>query len=304
VTVDDFIWQLDFVNSIKPSRLLALWQYYYGCIRYSDYSFGIKVNATGLWNFYAYTGGLFAPKKIYNRYWGDKVAAEAFKPAETAYVGYVLPNETGSRPTPMCLYGTGAWIFQYYDKVLTIGRVDKDTHYWLKNAALNSHIVPSLEAPTEANRKFNGAGADNLEKVTKTVVGLDMFNLDTKTNLTCAWTFKLDGVVNGSGSKVVNALGYSHWWQALDWAHTTNGNHTLRIEVTTTYGTSSFEFKVSVLFGDIDNNNIINMLDLYNTALKFGWTGLPCQINHDIDSNGIVNMLDLYIVATQFGKTV
>jgi hypothetical protein len=58
-----------------------------------------------------------------------------------------------------------------------------------------------------------------------------------------------------------------------------------------------------VLIGDVDDSNIVDMLDLYKTAIVFGATAPPCYLAEDIDSNGIVNMLDLYVCALNFGAT-
>jgi len=57
--------------------------------------------------------------------------------------------------------------------------------------------------------------------------------------------------------------------------------------------------------GDVDGNQIVNMLDLYNIAIHFGATkSNPNYVtNFDIDDNGIINMLDLYIAAVHYGQT-
>jgi outer membrane protein assembly factor BamB len=56
--------------------------------------------------------------------------------------------------------------------------------------------------------------------------------------------------------------------------------------------------------GDVDANGMVNMLDLYYTALHFGTTrGQPDYLsNCDIDRNNVINMLDLYIAATHYGQ--
>jgi hypothetical protein len=57
--------------------------------------------------------------------------------------------------------------------------------------------------------------------------------------------------------------------------------------------------------GDVDGNHIVNMLDLYKIALRFGAARYqPYYVpEYDIEDNGIINMLDLYIAATHFGQT-
>ena len=297
VTVDDFIWQYEFINSTRPSQLFDVWQYYHGCIKYNDYSFGIKVNATGIWRFYSYTGGLVYPRKVWEPFYGDRAAAEAFKPWEVAYTDHVPPEQQGPNPPPTCLYGTGEWIFDYYDKVLGIIRVYKNTNWWGRLAAQPCRQVPAVHAPTEAN-----FGA--MPKVTKTVVGLYKFNLDTKASCTHTWTLKMNETVIASGEQTLDPLEFHNWWEALPWQTIEPGIYTFTLEITNVHGTNIYSITMAVLIADVDNNNIVNMLDLYYTALSFGWTGDPCCVPYDIDTNGIVNMLDLYICALKFGGTL
>jgi hypothetical protein len=70
-----------------------------------------------------------------------------------------------------------------------------------------------------------------------------------------------------------------------------------------TYGYSIHTIAAVVLFGDVDNNNIVNMLDLQKTALKFGQTGPPCRIPEDVDNNGVITMLDLMICSQNYGRS-
>ena len=70
-----------------------------------------------------------------------------------------------------------------------------------------------------------------------------------------------------------------------------------------TYDYSIHTIAAVVLFGDVDNNNIVNMLDMYRIPPLYGSTGPPCWLPEDVDNNGAINMLDLYICAVNFGKT-
>jgi hypothetical protein len=60
-----------------------------------------------------------------------------------------------------------------------------------------------------------------------------------------------------------------------------------------------------VIPGDVDDNHLVNMLDLYYVAQRFGATrNNPNYVaNYDIDDNCIINMLDLYVAATHFGQS-
>jgi hypothetical protein len=89
------------------------------------------------------------------------------------------------------------------------------------------------------------------------------------------------------------------------------GSYLISAQITAVLGetdTSDNSFVCAVaigVIGDVDNNGVVNMLDIYNIALRFGAiVGQAHYIsNYDIDDNGIVNMLDLYVAAVHFGQT-
>jgi len=56
--------------------------------------------------------------------------------------------------------------------------------------------------------------------------------------------------------------------------------------------------------GDLNNDGIINMLDLYTVAQAYGSTPEHPNWNPlaDLNGDGIVDMRDLYIVAVRFGQ--
>jgi parallel beta-helix repeat protein len=89
------------------------------------------------------------------------------------------------------------------------------------------------------------------------------------------------------------------------------GNYTISAQVTTVPGETDAEDNIYMcavavgVVGDVDNNGIVNMLDVYNIALHFGAiVGQADYVsNYDIDDNGIINMLDLYVAAMHYGQT-
>lgn len=97
-------------------------------------------------------------------------------------------------------------------------------------------------------------------------------------------------------------------WNTSTFAH---GNYTISANATAVPGEGDLSNNAFsngivrvVVPGNIDANNIVNMLDLYRVALHFGATpGTPnWDPNCDVDDNHIINMLDLYITALNFGK--
>ena len=387
ITVDDFIWQLNFINSCRFETLRHVWSSYKGAVKHNDYVYSIYVNTTGLWKFYDYAYlPLMFPKKVWEPFFGDPAGAEAFRPWEIAYTDWVPEGQWGPHPPPKCLYGTAEWIFDWYDPILGIIRVYKNPYWWGRKAAYPSKQIPGVHAPTDANKeititfsnqtpippnenikdtiwhwdepaplnsttwlviKHEDYGGDgltpcdwvtiyppaalpfisyptlrghveqvirknskvtmkikvNLPKVIKTVVGLYKFNLDTKLSNEHSWEFSVDGEVVATGEQTLKPLDFHHWWEQLPWQILEPGLHIFVLNITSGSSTNIHQTLMIVLIGDVDNNNIINMIDLYMIALRYGWTGPPCGVNEDINNDGIVNMLDLYIVALTFGST-
>jgi hypothetical protein len=58
------------------------------------------------------------------------------------------------------------------------------------------------------------------------------------------------------------------------------------------------------LMGDVNEDGLVNMLDLYEVSLSFGFFKGDPEFNMyaDINKDGFINMLDLYLVAQNFGN--
>jgi hypothetical protein len=286
ITVDDFIWNYEFINSVQPSQLYNVWSTYHGCVKHNDYCFSIYVNATGRWTFYFYTGGPTYPKKIWLPYYGDKTGAEDFKP-------WLVPHPNGTLPTS--LYGTGEWIFHYYDQTLGQIRIYKNPNWWARTVAMPCRQIPGVYAPTDANK-------GNRPKVTKSAVGLLTFNLDTKDDCTHSWALKIDGIVVANGSRTLTPLDHVQWFEQIPWRTLSSGLHIFSLETTNTYGRNTHTMIMYLLIGDVDNNGIINMIDLFRIAKANGQMTEPYTAIYDIDNSGLVDMLDLYMAAILFGR--
>jgi hypothetical protein len=156
--------------------------------------------------------------------------------------------------------------------------------------------VGDIYAPTNMSQ----AG---VPKVTKTSIALCMLNLDAQQNYTNTWTLKIDGNPVNSSSMAIARLQSANWNQTFSWRTLSSGLHTFELEISNSAGNTTISAEIHVLFGDVDDSDIVDMLDLYKIATIFGSTASPYSLLEDVDNNGIVNMLDLYICATNFGST-
>jgi hypothetical protein len=130
----------------------------------------------------------------------------------------------------------------------------------------------------------------------------EIFNVTTYINATLLET-QTGITISSKGYAIVNFT-----WNTSSFE---KGNYTITAQATavpgeTDAGDNSLVWAVAVgLVGDVDNNGIVDMLDVYSIALRFGAiVGQTHYIsNCDIDDNNIINMLDLYTTAMHYGQT-
>jgi len=297
ITVDDFIWEYEFINSIKPSDYYGTWSTYHGCIKHSDYCFSIRVNATGRWKFYDYSLGPTYPEKIWKYFYGDKAAAEAFKPWETAYTTFVPPEEQGPTPPPTCLYGSAEWIFDYHDWVLGITRLYKNVNGWARLAAQPCRQIAGIYPVVTWAL---GDVAIN----TKTVIGLYKFNLDTKENCEHTWVLKIDGVPVANGAQTLTPLQFHKWLQELPALEA--GLYTFTLELTNVYGTNVYTMTIYVLIGDANGDLVVDIGDIsYQVDLFLREVGMAgFDGNADINCDGIIDIADISLCIDHFLEEV
>ncbi len=127
----------------------------------------------------------------------------------------------------------------------------------------------------------------------------EIFNITTRINATLLET-QTEIVVPSRAFAVVNFTWDTDLFE--------KGNYSISVEATVVLGESDTGDNNLVCIvavsavGDVDNNGIVNMVDVYSIALHFG--GIVGQANYvsnyDIDDNGVINMLDMYLAATNY----
>jgi dockerin type I repeat protein len=70
--------------------------------------------------------------------------------------------------------------------------------------------------------------------------------------------------------------------------------------VTLTAGSTSIMPTISLLAGDIDNNNVIDQFDALTIGMSYN-TALPSAA--DLNNDGIINVLDLELLALNYRET-
>lgn len=95
----------------------------------------IHVNKEGVGLFYDYMGlATILPEHIWNRSWASDQAVLDYDPTEAYNVasGYTA----GPNPPPTNLFGTGPWIFQFYDDVAMYDDMWRNENYFMSTAAI------------------------------------------------------------------------------------------------------------------------------------------------------------------------
>ncbi len=79
-----------------------------------------------------------------------------------------------------------------------------------------------------------------------------------------------------------------------------NGFLSAQGSVTITSGSSVTQPTVTLLAGDIDNNNVIDQFDAMTIGMSYN-TATPAAA--DLNNDGIINVLDLELLAQNYRKT-
>ena len=108
--------------------------------------------------------------------------------------------------------------------------------------------------------------------------------------------FTLTGVASGTYDLVVTKPG--HLTYTITGVKVESGNVALTADTSKVYST------ITLLAGNMDGNNAINLQDLNQFRSNFGKAGSSItNSNADIDGNATVNLQDLNVFRSNFGKT-
>ena len=108
--------------------------------------------------------------------------------------------------------------------------------------------------------------------------------------------FTLTGVASGTYDLVVTKPG--HLTYTITGVKVESGNVALTADTSKVYST------ITLLAGNMDGNNAINLQDLNQFRSNFGKAGSSItNSNADIDGNATVNLQDLNVFRSNFDKT-
>jgi len=120
-TADDAMWSWNFLKNIKFARYSDFWQYYVRSEKINDLTVRCYFNNTGFWYLYDIASAVMMWRQsVWQPFWGNKAAAEAFRPWEVNYDTHTGSSGHGQLT---CLVGTGPWVFVEYDNIAMVARL-------------------------------------------------------------------------------------------------------------------------------------------------------------------------------------
>ena len=133
VTAQDIAWNFDFIESITPPELDFIWKPLIKWEILNEYKIKLYVNATQ-WSFYDFgSWALIFPQIAWQTYIGDydPATTEDYE-AAVAYKPWEVPHPLV--PGLTMLYGTGPYIFDYWDPLIGKGEIhlEKNYNYWAR----------------------------------------------------------------------------------------------------------------------------------------------------------------------------
>jgi ABC-type transport system substrate-binding protein len=161
---DDVYWQdgvpftaydvefcLEFLRDYQIPRYAGTWQTLIDVVVTNATHLTIQVNEPSKSLFYEYASlAAILPPQVWDRPWVDTQAVLDYDPTEPYNVA---PGYTpGPTPPPTNLFGTGQWIFQFYDAVNQYGDVWKNPNYFMSTAAIDDFMADLFWEVGDINR--------------------------------------------------------------------------------------------------------------------------------------------------------
>jgi hypothetical protein len=313
VTADDIAWNYEFIKSITAAELQPIWSTldHYEVI--NEYQIDLYVNVAGYWKFLEMAGAaLFFPEKIWAPFMGDYDdstiddynAAIAFETWNTLYSDYTGEPDPIAGPVELtCCYGTGPFIFEWWDTTVGLGLVKLTKHYdyWMKLTAYPNAQLPQIAVPGSFYKDLGNGTI--IPYGSTSYIYITIQNVNTKEPCEPDWVLKKDGVAIASGTVssidpcdyitiVVKGLGN----------HLGPGTNLYTLEVTNADGTTTYALTIAWVVGDGNMDYVTDMADIDNLITLFlVETGQPgWNPAFDFNGDGVIDMADIDLAITHF----
>jgi ABC-type transport system substrate-binding protein len=310
VTAADVAWNFEFIESLTPPELQPIWSTLEYYVVGSDYQIDLYVNVAGPWKFLEFArAALTFPKVIWDSYMGDYdpdtttdyTSAKGFTPETTMYNAHVGSPPPNGLTGLTCLIGTGPYIFESWNKLVGLGRVNLTKHYtyWMKETAFPNAQLPQLVAPTITYKTL--ISGEKVPTCTKSYIEVTVQNVNTKEPCAFDWILYKDVTPIASGSVAnVDPCDYTTFKVSASGLGPCLHNYTL--EVTNADGTTTYTLTAAWLVGDGNWDGVTDMADIDNLITLFLYeSSQPGFLSgFDFNSDDIIDMADISIAVDHF----
>lgn len=165
----------------------------------------VSANEAGLSLFYDYSGlAAYLPPQVWDRAWATQADILNYNPTEAYNVapGY----SAGPNPTPTNLFGTGPYIFQFYNPTGGYDDMWRNPTYFMTQAATATLMANMFWQVGDQNRD----GKVNVADTTAVSLKFGLLSSDPGYDPNC--DFNSDGIID--------MVDYSNAAYHLDWAKT------------------------------------------------------------------------------------
>jgi ABC-type transport system substrate-binding protein len=150
-TAYDIEFCLEFLRDYQVPRYAETWGTLVDVVVTDATHFTIAASEEGLALFYDFADiAALLPPQVWDRTWPSNQAVLDYDPAEPYNVapGY----SPGPTPTPTNLFGTGPWVFQFYDPVNLYSDVWENSNYFVSAVAIDDLLTEMFWEVGDLNR--------------------------------------------------------------------------------------------------------------------------------------------------------
>jgi ABC-type transport system substrate-binding protein len=204
-TADDAAWCLNFMYTRQVPRYWNTIQTLVSATAIDATHLDVIANKAGLSLFYDYSGlAAYLPKHIWDRPWASNQAVLDYDPT----VAYnVAPGYTaGPHPTPTNLFGTGPYIFQFYNPTGGYDDMWRNPNYFMSQAAVATLMTNMFWEVGDQSKN----GVVDVTDYTAVSLKFGLLKTDPGYDPNC----------NFNNDDIIDMVDFSNCAYHLDWAKT------------------------------------------------------------------------------------
>jgi ABC-type transport system substrate-binding protein len=151
-TAHDAAFNLNFHKTWMVPRYSSIWQFIVDIEVHSDWSFTVMLSETNWVLLYDLAGlSAYLPPQVWDRAWASQQEVLDYDPSEPYNVAAGYTAGPWASQVPTNLFGTGPWVFQYYDSVNLFGDLRRNVHYFMTQPATHEMKIRMFHEVGDVN---------------------------------------------------------------------------------------------------------------------------------------------------------